>query len=483
MGFNRKGRYAMRSWLLGLFCVCFVIPSSGFAQQARYQLGKQVIGFETAFQQNMSKIEARRAVLPSLERAVQAFFSMSFAGAEKSIDDAWLKLLPDDQQSQAASLIPLRLNIANHWHDTNTEELEIELSSAYESKSPLQLPVTLQVEFADSRGKRTAAQTKSLTQLPYKEVFSIKDLVEGDWGICVTLECNGIRWTLPSQIVSRTGSLEARLSKAKEGFEQQKSKEPDTKQRSLQLMLNVLRDLKNGRTLETDFPAHQILQTVEQWTADTVQLPASANAYLPGQYWFELDGKKSTTVVRVSVPVQAEGKLPVLFAFHGAGGSENMFFDAYGAGEIVSLSNKAGYVLVCPRQPLLGGVLSVEEMLGQLSNIVPIDTERVAVLGHSMGAAQTIAQVERGKPQTVRGAVILGGGRSISKPDMWRSIPVFAGAGERDFGKRGVQQFAASCRKEGGVVREEIYEAIEHLGIVQVALPDVFSWLEPLLQK
>jgi predicted esterase len=181
--------------------------------------------------------------------------------------------------------------------------------------------------------------------------------------------------------------------------------------------------------------------------------------------------------------VQAEGKLPVLFAFHGAGGSENMFFDAYGAGEIVSLSNKAGYVLVCPRQPLLGGVLSVEEMLGQLSNIVPIDTERVAVLGHSMGAAQTIAQVERGKPQTVRGAVILGGGRSISKPDMWRSIPVFAGAGERDFGKRGVQQFAASCRKEGGVVREEIYEAIEHLGIVQVALPDVFSWLEPLLQK
>ncbi len=41
-------------------------------------------------------------------------------------------------------------------------------------------------------------------------------------------------------------------------------------------------------------------------------------------------------------------------------------------------------------------------------------------------------------------------------------------------GRRGVQQFAASCRKEGGVVREEIYEAIEHLGIVQVALRTFF---------
>jgi dienelactone hydrolase len=125
----------------------------------------------------------------------------------------------------------------------------------------------------------------------------------------------------------------------------------------------------------------------------------------------------------------------------------------------------------------------VAEMLEQLSQLVSIDTKRVAVLGHSMGAAQTIAQVERGQEGMVRGAVILGGGRGISKRELWKSLPVFAGAGDRDFGKRGVQQFASSCRKEGGVVREEIYEAVEHLGIVQVALPDVFRWLKPLLEK
>lgn len=477
----------MKTWWLALTVLCLVVPSSGFAQQARYQLGKQVIGFETAFQQSMSQLESRKAVLPSLERAVQAFFSMSFSGAEKSIDDAWLKLLPEEQQAEIAPLMPLRLSLAKHWHDTNTAEMEIALSAAYESKTARSLPFDIEVEFKDRQGKTLVSQTKTVSALPYKDVVSIKDLSEGDWECCVTVISNQVRWTLPSQIVSCTNALEERLIKAKENFESTKSKDPNTHQRSQQLMLNLLRDLKNGRDLETDFPAHQLLVTVEQWDNAAGALPQLEGSLLEGQYWMELDGAKSSTVVRVSIPANVvsgtSDKVPVLFAFHGAGGSENMFFDAYGAGEIAALSKKAGYILVCPRQPLMGGVMSVEEMLEQLSQIAPIDTERVAVLGHSMGAAQTISQVERSKAGSIRGAVILGGGRGISKPDLWKSIPVFAGAGERDFGRRGVQLFAASCRKEGGVVREEIYEAIEHLGIVQVALPDVFRWLEPLLQK
>lgn len=477
----------MKTWWLALTVLCLVVPSSGFAQQARYQLGKQVIGFETAFQQSMSQLESRKAVLPSLERAVQAFFSMSFSGAEKSIDDAWLKLLPEEQQSEIAPLMPLRLSLAKHWHDTNTAEMEIALSAAYESKTARSLPFDIDVEFKDRQGKTLVSQTKTVSALPYKDVVSIKDLSEGDWECCVTVISNQVRWTLPSQIVSCTNALEERLIKAKENFESTKSKDPNTQQRSQQLMLNLLRDLKNGRDLETDFPAHQLLVTVEQWDNAAGALPQLEGSLLEGQYWLELDGAKSSTVVRLSIPASVvsgtSDKVPVLFAFHGAGGSENMFFDAYGAGEIAALSKKAGYILVCPRQPLMGGVMSVEEMLEQLSQIAPIDTERVAVLGHSMGAAQTISQVERSKAGSIRGAVILGGGRGISKPDLWKSIPVFAGAGERDFGRRGVQLFAASCRKEGGVVREEIYEAIEHLGIVQVALPDVFRWLEPLLQK
>jgi len=477
----------MRLWKFGRFLLCvgvwMGVSVSVCAQEARYQLGKQVIGFETAFQQNMSELESRRAVLPSLEKAVQAFFGMSFANAEKSIDEAWLKLLPEEQQAEASSLIPLRLHVDRHWYDTETAEFEIELTAAYDAKSVLSMPVKVQVELLDRDGKPTASETKSISQFPCKEKVSIEDLAEGDWGVAVTVEREKVSWKLPTQIISRSKSLETRFVKVKADFEQQKTKQSTTYQRSIQLMLNLLRDLKNGRSLETDYPAHQILQSVENWIQEAKTLPRLEQAYLPGQFWFELDGKKSSTVVRVSIPKTAADKMPVLFAFHGAGGSENMFFDAYGAGEIVSLSQQAGYVLVCPRQPLLGGVLSVAEMLEQLSQLVSIDTKRVAVLGHSMGAAQTIAQVERGQEGMVRGAVILGGGRGISKRELWKSLPVFAGAGDRDFGKRGVQQFASSCRKEGGVVREEIYEAVEHLGIVQVALPDVFRWLKPLLEK
>lgn len=455
------------------------------AQQARYQLGKQVIGFETEFQNHLDDLEGRKAVLAPLEKAVQSFFRLALLDAEKSIDDAWINLQPKESRKLLQGLVPLRLKIDQHWLDATEEEFPFEIMAAYESKEAVVFPLKLAVSISNPQGEVVREESFEIESLPYKNKCNAKLMDEGDWHLGVSVAQGEAKWKLPMQMVSRTKSLEDRYAAIKKKIEEFKGEAKTTAIRTSQFNANLLRDLKNGRVLETDFPAHRILQSLEkQLDADGVEkgnVPLSET----GQYWLELQGKSRSTVVRVSVPERksAEEKLPVLFAFHGAGGSENMFFDAYGAGEIVRLAAKSGCLLVCPRQPLLGGMLSIEEMLDQLQNCVPIDRERVVALGHSMGAAQTIAQTEGAKRGCLKGAAILGGGRRIGKQDVWQGLPVFAAAGDRDFGRGGVEQFAESAKRAGADVRSEIYDSVEHLGIVQVALADVFVWMKPLLEK
>ena len=57
-------------------------------------------------------------------------------------------------------------------------------------------------------------------------------------------------------------------------------------------------------------------------------------------------------------------------------------------------------------------------------------------------------------------------------------MPVFAAAGDVDFGKRGVLAFSGSAMQAGAVVDERIYENVEHLAIVQVSLADIFDWFQ-----
>ncbi|MEY4567822.1 MAG: hypothetical protein RLY14_2792 [Planctomycetota bacterium] len=465
---------------LVLFAVCAVE-----AQQARYQLGKQVIGFETEFQNHLKDVEGRKAVLQPLEKAVQSFFRLALLDAEKSIDDAWVNLQPKESQSKLKALVPLRLKLDQHWIDVAQEELPFEINAAYESKEAVVYPIKLDVSISNSQGEVIRKSSFEIESLPYKGKIDVKSVEEGDWHIGVSLARDEVQWKLPTQIVSRTKSLEDRYVAIKQKVEGFKGEAKTTAIRTSQLNVNLLRDLKNGRVLETDYPSHRILQSLENQLDAVGGEQGGVRIGEAGQYWLELQGKSRSTVIRVSVPERksTEEKLPVLFAFHGAGGSENMFFDAYGAGEIVRLAAQSGCLLVCPRQPLLGGMLSIEEMLDQLQDCVQIDRERVVALGHSMGAAQTIAQTEGAKLGSLKGAVILGGGRRIGKQDAWEGLPVFAAAGDRDFGRGGVEQFAESAKRAGATVKSEIYDSVEHLGIVQVALADVFLWMKPLLEK
>ncbi len=133
-------------------------------------------------------------------------------------------------------------------------------------------------------------------------------------------------------------------------------------------------------------------------------------------------------VASPAVASSARG-VPVVFALHGAGGDENMFVDAYGAGMIATLAREKGFLLVSvATSAFAGSADNFDALLSLLRTEYAIDVTRVYVLGHSMGAgaASRLAQL---RPQAIAAAVCLAGGSAVTVEG---APPVFYMSGELD---------------------------------------------------
>jgi pimeloyl-ACP methyl ester carboxylesterase len=183
-----------------------------------------------------------------------------------------------------------------------------------------------------------------------------------------------------------------------------------------------------------------------------------------------------------------------VLALHGAGGSENLWFDGYGDGSIRRLCEQRGWILAAPRLGLLGGG-APEALPAALAERYPIDLSRVFVVGHSMGAARALS-LASGSPDLPAALVLLGGGRALRDPEPLRRLPIWIAAGERDFGRPGAEALFASLRRgeptapaepaespSDGQLQLWIAPEVEHLLIVPAALPPAFAWLDTLAAR
>lgn len=106
----------------------------------------------------------------------------------------------------------------------------------------------------------------------------------------------------------------------------------------------------------------------------------------------------------------------VLLALHGAGGDENMFVDAYGQGIAARLAAEQGLVLVSPTTtPFVQSAEPLDSLLALLRREFRIDSSRVFVMGHSMGAGAA-ASLARARPAQIAAVVCLAGGAPVSVP-------------------------------------------------------------------
>ncbi len=116
----------------------------------------------------------------------------------------------------------------------------------------------------------------------------------------------------------------------------------------------------------------------------------------------------SAAVARAKQPV------PVLIVLHGAGGDENMFIDAYGAGITSTLATNRGVLLVSPATTAFAASPeNFDALLSLLRSEYRVDNARIYLLGHSMGSGAA-ARLTQQRPDVIAATVCLAGGSAVT---------------------------------------------------------------------
>ena len=475
------------SALIVKLCVALLFGQPSIAQEAnlRYELGKRVQRYEMLWE--TSSPEVRAASTATMERAVQEFFAFNLSGAAKSLDTAWLSMQkePTEFHRNAASLSlsapPL---IDANQIQANQTKLELYLKSIYPASNDNWLD-SASLELAlrpTSKPDATKQQTKTVdlssgtstaSQLPLLIEWELDKCEAGEFELTATLVQNGLKAPIVGTRVSVLTDRQPRLQAVADWLDNNKRTAKTSSVCTARMFGKQLQLADRGKGSECDLP-------LDSWLSEFESLAFSKPEKRPispsGRWQVFTDGK-AEQVVRMHVPVTSTEKPTLIFAFHGAGGSENMFFETYGAGRLIELAKVRNWFVVCPRQPLTGLSLSAAAMLPMIESEFGVRFDRVFLVGHSMGAAQAIEQVSKSQDRVTAVAAI-GGGGNPKRTDALKKIPFYVAAGERDFGKGGAKRLADSLKAFGCQVKYAEYPDVEHLTIVQACLDELFVFLE-----
>jgi pimeloyl-ACP methyl ester carboxylesterase len=215
---------------------------------------------------------------------------------------------------------------------------------------------------------------------------------------------------------------------------------PSLESESARDRITLLKDLAAETVPESDVPAAKRCGEAKEM----LKLLADGKPYFtfdrPGDHWVTVPtGEKGKTLTRcrLFVPEKLDAKKPVplVLALHGAGGSENLFFEGYGAGHIVKLCKDRGWLLVAPGSGLGFGLTPTPpfgDIIDELAKRYPVDAKRIYIVGHSMGASMTVDAIQK-NPGKFAAAACLGGAGSIRKAEAFDGLPLFVGVGDKDF--------------------------------------------------
>jgi len=475
---------ASKVWILCIgTAMLSILAGSLDAQQAnlRYELGKRVERYERKWQE--SSEEQRAASTPFMERAVRDFFKLDLTSAAAELDQAWLAMIPPTDKDDLSRLAPLSISIDTTILNAKKSTLQISLRSLYSTKAEEWKPASakLHVVLVKRTLPRYPMQTDSvsLTEMRWtmdKLSFDVSwnlDFVEpGDYEVLASIVEETVETPIISTHVSFVDNLDERLSVAKTWLDVNKRAEKANSICTARMLGKQLQLTSRGKTFECDLPLSKWIDEFERLTSNASR--ASEISFNP---WRVLTDGNQEQIVRMHLPANApKENATLIFAFHGAGGSENMFFEAYGAGRLIELANARDWIVVCPRQGFGGLNLSVESMIPLLESDLERKFEKIFLVGHSMGAAQAIEQVSK-FPDRIKAVVAVGGGGAPRKTEAIAKIPFYVSAGEKDFGRGAALGLSNKLRSYGCEVKYSEFKDVEHMTIMQASLDEAFEFL------
>ena len=460
----------MRHPLVMLALVLATHPAS--AQPERFELGRRLTAFEAAWEA-VPDAAARKRALKDLPQVTTQFFSFRFGDAGRTLDLAAFALKSDTPPTAdallARSLFP---DPESRFLESDAKELSVVVKPFYPVEGA-KLPATVTLRFDGGESVAATADKFPVTvKVPLPPLKGRES--DGTLSLVAVVGKEEHRMSVGvSRAVRRGGRVgDVRL------ISDRLLKFTTIEEATARDRHRVLDELVKGNTAETNIPAARLLAEAEAMQGGKPCFTADK----PGQFWLSVPlGEKKTAPLRVFVPkgLDAAKPVPVVFALHGAGGSENLFFEGYGAGQIVKECETRGWFLVATRSGLgFANAPPVPEVLEQLSKRYPLDAKRVFVVGHSMGAGQTISLVQK-HPKLFAGAAALGGGMVVRDASAFAQLPVFVGIGDKDLISSGAKNLYKSLTAGGAKnVAYKEYAGVEHMVIVREALPDVFAMFD-----
>jgi predicted esterase len=213
---------------------------------------------------------------------------------------------------------------------------------------------------------------------------------------------------------------------------------------------------------------------------EVASLRAGRDPYVgrSGDWWREISvgaGRRVATRIVVPPSAAADGhRAPLFVALHGAGGDENMFVDAYGAGVLVRLADSLGAIVASPFATGFTPA-AFDSVVAVVSRAYAVDSSRVFVIGHSMGAGIAAALANQ-RGARLAGVAMLAGGAPVTAG---QAPPVlFVGAAlDPVIPAARVRGAAEASRAAGRAVEYRELANEGHTLMVGRALPEAVAWL------
>ncbi len=450
-------------------------------QTERFVLGQKLRDCESAWDAHQD-VKRRERATTQLKQAVTLFFSLKLGEAARAMDEARFALeaeaSPTPERRWAESLY---LRLDGRLIDLRRESLGVTLAQMYKTEGAIPEGAILRLTMLrDGRAIGKPAELK-VSAIPMSSTYKLTGLPEGDLQLQSEVIWRKQTLVKRQETISLATNVDARISGLKTAFESSGGGNSDVE--TGRLISGLLASLASGQTLETSYPAVRLLRESEDLAKAVKSGTGFYGGSRSGQFWLSLSLAGGSTVpARLEAPpgITRDRPRPLVIAMHGAGGSENLFFDGYGRGLAADLSRQRGWLIVAPRGSAGFTPGRAAEIVDAVDKLYAVDRKRVYVVGHSMGGSQAVASMQA-TPESFGGVAVLGGGGQVKADAAISRVPVYIGVGTEDFALPNARRLRDGL-ENAGVARMRMVESpgIEHLVIVQEALPEVFRFFDSL---
>ncbi|TVQ64263.1 MAG: hypothetical protein EA379_02165 [Phycisphaerales bacterium] len=215
-------------------------------------------------------------------------------------------------------------------------------------------------------------------------------------------------------------------------------------------------------------------------TAEVDAIEAGSDPYIrrTGDAWMSIRAAGQDVPLRIYVPEElahARVLAPIVVAIHGAGGDENMFMDAYGAGAVKRLADAHGLIVVAPLNTPIANPAAFDDMIDFIAERWPVDRSRIILVGHSMGAG-VAAAIGRARPEGVRAVVCIAGpGMMGGAPGAAPTLVIGAGM-DPIIPLARIEQGVERARGAGADIELRVKPDMGHTLVVTDTIDEALRW-------